>query len=60
MIFLITFSVILGMFALIGIFISLVSYDWSNLIGGIFTGAVFVMLIGGEVGDVLFRTLVSK
>ena len=47
----ITFSVILGMLALIGIVISLVSYDWSNLIGGIVTGAAIGMLIGGVVGD---------
>ena len=50
-VFLITFSVILGMFVLIGIFISLVSYDWSNLIGGIVAGVAIGMLIGGVVGD---------
>ena len=50
-VFLITFSVILGMFALIGIVMSLVSYDWSNLIGGIVAGAAIGMLIGGVVGD---------
>ena len=55
----ITFSVIFGMFALIGIFISLVSYDWSNLIGGIVAGAAIGMLIGGMVGDVVLRIPVT-
>ena len=50
-VFLITFSVILGMFVLIGIFISLVSYDWSNLIGGIVAGVAIGMLIGAWFGD---------
>ena len=47
----ITFSATLGMFALLGIFFSVVSYDWSNLIGGIVAGAAIGMLIGGVVGD---------
>ena len=58
-VFLITFSVILGMFVLIGIFISLVSYDWSNLIGGIVAGAAIGMLIGAWFGDAVLRTPVT-
>ena len=57
--FLITFSVILGMFVLIGIFISLVSYDWSNLIGGIVAGAAIGMLIGAWFGDAVLRIPVT-
>lgn len=58
-VFLITFSVILGMFVLIGIFISLVSYDWSNLIGGIVAGAAIGMLIGAWFGDAVLRIPVT-
>lgn len=57
--FLIMFSVILGMFVLIGIFISLASHNWSNLIGGIVAGAAIGMLIGVWFGDAVLRIPVT-
>lgn len=55
----ITFSVIFGMFVLLGIFISLSSYDWSALICGIVAGVAIGMLIGGAVGGEVLRTPVT-
>lgn len=55
----ITFSVILGMFVLLGIFISLSSYDQSNLICVIAAGVAIGMFIGAVVGGEVLRTPVT-
>ena len=51
----ITFGIILIVFLLIGIGISLSTYDWSNIIIGIFLGLVlgtFGGLIGGSIAEI--------
>lgn len=52
----ITFSVICGMFALLGIFLSLTPYKWSNLCFCIIVGSITGLLVGCIVGDRILCT----
>ena len=52
----IMFSVTFGMFALLGIFLSLISYKWSNLCFCIIVGSIMGLFVGCVVGDKIFCT----
>ena len=52
----ITFSVISGMFALLGIYISSTSYKWSNPCFCIIVGSIMGLFIGCIVGDKMLCT----
>ena len=52
----ITFSVTFGMFALFGIFLSLISYEWSNLRFCIIVGSIMGLFVGCTVGDKILCT----
>lgn len=52
----ITFSVTFGMFALLGFFLSLTSYKWSNLCFCIIVGSIMGLFVGCVVGDQILCT----